>query len=49
MEDTILIPKRLLDLTVNDLQDTIYLEDKYISIIKAIMQICIIFIILLIK
>ena len=36
MEDTILIPRRLLDLTVNDLQDTIYLEDKYNSIVKAI-------------
>lgn len=36
MEDTILIPRLLLDLTVNDLQDTIYLEDKYNSIVKAI-------------
>ncbi|KAK1129863.1 hypothetical protein K0M31_019569 [Melipona bicolor] len=35
MEDTILIPSRLLDLTVGDSQDKFQLEDKRSSVIKA--------------
>lgn len=35
MEDTILIPSRLLDLTVGDSQDKLQLEDKRSSVIKA--------------
>ncbi|KAK9300427.1 hypothetical protein QLX08_006950 [Tetragonisca angustula] len=35
MEDTILIPSRLLDLTVGDSQDNLQLEDKRSSVIKA--------------